>query len=208
MARNLDVLTGNYGNHAVDYINHLLVTRVCCLFLVPRGISSTPRSDLMIKKYIQILLHKRGGVPVTTLDPPHPRYLPPSTCTSNHSILINLCSFSCSWEEVVENSYALHLGSGSSTEPADAAAVERLRQVPPNWSLDHDEDLAHFLCCHVETDNENLGSIKNYVESVDVSTFSVGSSNRCASSTLLLLLIFLISASSAYMLTIKHLAER
>ena len=45
--------------------------------------------------------------------------------------------------------------------------------MPANWTLDHDEDLAQFLSDHVEVDNENLGSIKNFVESIDVSSFCV-----------------------------------
>ena len=77
------------------------------------------------------------------------------------------------WEEVVENAYALHLGSTAAVEREDSAVVDRLRSFPSNWSQDHDEELAQFLCCHLETDNENLGSIKNYVESIDVSSYSV-----------------------------------
>ena len=51
--------------------------------------------------------------------------------------------------------------------------VEKLQEMPANWTLDHDEDLAQFLSDHVEVDNENLGSIKNFVESIDVSSFCV-----------------------------------
>ena len=56
---------------------------------------------------------------------------------------------------------------------SDLEAVEKFRSVPSNWSIDHDEDLAQFLCAHTDADNENLGSVKNYVESISVSTFSV-----------------------------------
>ena len=69
--------------------------------------------------------------------------------------------------------YALKLEDRSSLVPPDANAVEKLKEMPANWTLDHDEDLAMFLSGHVEVDNENLGSIKNYVESIDVSTFCV-----------------------------------
>ncbi len=68
------------------------------------------------------------------------------------------------------HSYALKLDKGSPLVPRDREAVERLKEMPPNWALDHDEDLASFLSSHLEVDNENLGSIKNYVESIDVSS--------------------------------------
>ena len=62
--------------------------------------------------------------------------------------------------------------------PTDNEAVDRLRSLPRNWGLEHDEDLSQFLCKHIEKDNENLGSIKNYVDSVDVSSFSVSYCNN------------------------------
>ena len=61
--------------------------------------------------------------------------------------------------------------------PIHEEASERLRNVPPNWTLEHDGDLANFLCVHTEQENENLGSIKNYVEAIDVSTFAVSGRN-------------------------------
>lgn len=60
--------------------------------------------------------------------------------------------------------------------PAHAEAVRRLHEMPPNWAIEHDEDLAQFLGGHVEVDNEHLGSIKNYVESVNVSSLCVSTS--------------------------------
>lgn len=79
-----------------------------------------------------------------------------------------------SWEDVVENSYALQLKSKRlKNVPVHLEGRQKLQYVPPNWSIEHDEDLAQFLCAHTERDNDNLGSIKNYVESVDVSSYSV-----------------------------------
>ena len=78
-----------------------------------------------------------------------------------------------SWEDAVVHDYALQLENTSRMVPPDVNAVEKLKEMPPNWTLDHDEDLATFLSGHVEVDNENLGSIKNYVESIDVSSFCV-----------------------------------
>ncbi len=57
--------------------------------------------------------------------------------------------------------------------PCDTKATQRLKEMPANWTLEHDEDLASFLSGHVEVDSESLGSIKNYVESIDVSSFCV-----------------------------------
>ena len=57
----------------------------------------------------------------------------------------------------------------------DKEAVELLCAVPPNWSLEHDEVLARLMSQHIPPDNDHLGSIKNYVESVNVSTFCVSS---------------------------------
>ena len=57
--------------------------------------------------------------------------------------------------------------------PNNIEATAALQHVEVNWTLDHDEDLAHFLCSHIETQNDNLGSIKNYVDSIQVSSFSV-----------------------------------
>ena len=78
-----------------------------------------------------------------------------------------------SWDDAVAHDYALQLENTSLLVPNDANAVHKLQEMPPNWTLDHDEDLAAFLSGHVEVDNENLGSIKNYVESIDVSSFCV-----------------------------------
>lgn len=83
--------------------------------------------------------------------------------------------FCCSWLEVVEVENSLQLTSHarlSITAPHDEA-IETFQQLPFNWTIDHDEDLAQFLCSHVETQNDNLGSIKNHVDAVDVSSSSV-----------------------------------
>ena len=84
-----------------------------------------------------------------------------------------------SWEDVVDNEYFLKLSKENCRViPSDDDAVERLRCIPANWSSQHDEDLAQFLCANTETsDNANLGSIKDYVESVDVSSQSVSASS-------------------------------
>lgn len=49
-----------------------------------------------------------------------------------------------------------------------------LSYVPPTWTYECDEDLIHFLYDHLGKEDENLGSVKQYVESIDVSSYTVG----------------------------------
>lgn len=49
-----------------------------------------------------------------------------------------------------------------------------LSYVPPTWTYECDEDLVHFLYDHLGKEDENLGSVKQYVESIDVSSYTVG----------------------------------
>ena len=77
------------------------------------------------------------------------------------------------WEEAVQIAYSLRVGRPPATLPPDAQATEALRQAPPNWTLESDEELAKFLFEHMEQDNENLGSVKQFVEAVDVSSCGV-----------------------------------
>ena len=46
--------------------------------------------------------------------------------------------------------------------------------MPPTWTYECDEDLIHFLYDHLGKEDENLGSVKQYVESIDVSSYTVG----------------------------------
>ncbi|KAJ6659445.1 hypothetical protein lerEdw1_018679 [Lerista edwardsae] len=75
------------------------------------------------------------------------------------------------WEQVVDLTYSLRLGAKPKIMEPDVAAVERLRFVPPTWTYECDEDLIHFLYDHIGKEDENLGSIKQYVDSIDVSSF-------------------------------------
>lgn len=50
--------------------------------------------------------------------------------------------------------------------------------VPPTWTYECDEDLIHFLYDHLGKEDENLGSVKQYVESIDVSSYTVGAGIR------------------------------
>ncbi|XP_033095652.1 E3 ubiquitin-protein ligase HECTD3-like [Anneissia japonica] len=76
----------------------------------------------------------------------------------------------CSWEQILEYTYSLKVGTPPVIVEADSAAVERLCRAPQNWTIENDEELAKFLAEHMETHNEKLGSVKQFVESVDVSS--------------------------------------
>ena len=57
----------------------------------------------------------------------------------------------------------------------DEVAVQDLSRVPRDWSLEHDEALVQLMSQHIPRDNDALGSIKSYVEHVDVSSYCVSS---------------------------------
>lgn len=48
-----------------------------------------------------------------------------------------------------------------------------LRYVPLNWTYECDEDLVHYFYDHIGREDENLGSVKQCVTSIDVSSCSV-----------------------------------
>lgn len=47
------------------------------------------------------------------------------------------------------------------------------RHVPPTWTYECDEDLVHYFYDHIGKEDENLGSVKQCVTSIDVSSCSV-----------------------------------
>lgn len=77
-----------------------------------------------------------------------------------------------SWEDVIEQHFSVQLvpGRHKIIQP-EKDCVALLREIPPNWTLDHDESLVHLMSQHIPLENNHLGSIKNFVESVHVSTF-------------------------------------
>ena len=88
----------------------------------------------------------------------------------------NWCIFvlTYSWEDVIEQQFSVQLVPGRHKIVApETDCVALLREIPPNWSLDHDESLVHLMSQHIPPENNHLGSIKNFVESVNVSTFGV-----------------------------------
>ncbi|XP_028329338.1 E3 ubiquitin-protein ligase HECTD3 isoform X1 [Gouania willdenowi] len=76
------------------------------------------------------------------------------------------------WEQVVDVENAFHIGSKPKIAERDDAAVHKLRHVPPTWTYECDEDLVHYFYDHIGKEDENLGSVKQCVTSIDVSSCS------------------------------------
>ncbi|XP_066534011.1 E3 ubiquitin-protein ligase HECTD3 isoform X2 [Hoplias malabaricus] len=76
------------------------------------------------------------------------------------------------WEHVVDAENCLYLGGRPKVAECDEAAVQKLRYVPPTWTFECDEDLVHYFYDYVGKEDENLGSVKQCVSSIDVSSFS------------------------------------
>lgn len=76
------------------------------------------------------------------------------------------------WEQVVSVENALYMGSKPKIAECDNAAVQKLRYVPPTWAYECDEDLVHYFYDHIGKEDENLGSVKQCVTSIDVSSCS------------------------------------
>lgn len=81
-----------------------------------------------------------------------------------------------SWLGYVEAEYSLHLSLTPSSSNRDEDTIAELRQVPPNWTHECDEQLVTVLQDSIEFHNGNLGVIKNYVDAITVSTSCVSSS--------------------------------
>ncbi|XP_008290022.1 E3 ubiquitin-protein ligase HECTD3 [Stegastes partitus] len=76
------------------------------------------------------------------------------------------------WEQVVDVENALYIGSKPKIAECDDNAVQKLRYVPPTWTYECDEDLVHYFYDHIGKEDENLGSVKQCVTSIDVSSCS------------------------------------
>jgi len=94
------------------------------------------------------------------------------------------------WEDVLEHEYALRLTKVCRSAPADQRAMEQMRRNPSGWSLAHYEQLAQLLSIVNTESGETLsdvGSVKQYIESLSVSSQSVCSICSCCLYFLLLL---------------------
>ncbi|KAM9469272.1 E3 ubiquitin-protein ligase HECTD3-like [Clarias gariepinus] len=73
------------------------------------------------------------------------------------------------WEEVVDAENCLHLGARPKITERDEAAVQKLRYIPPTWTFECDEDLVRYF---YDQEDQNLGTVKQYVNKIDVSSCS------------------------------------
>ncbi|KAI5099420.1 E3 ubiquitin-protein ligase HECTD3 isoform X1 [Silurus meridionalis] len=84
------------------------------------------------------------------------------------------------WEDVVDAENCFHLGARPKIAERDEAAVQKLRYIPPTWTFQCDEDLVHYFYDHVGKEDENLGSVKQCVNNIDVSSCSKDPSGGAA----------------------------
>jgi len=74
------------------------------------------------------------------------------------------------WEQLVEYSFALRLAKLPPVTRVHEQASQRLRELAPKWRRECDEALVRFLYDKGGCDNINLANVKDYIESVEVST--------------------------------------
>ncbi|XP_052776275.1 E3 ubiquitin-protein ligase HECTD3-like isoform X2 [Mya arenaria] len=76
------------------------------------------------------------------------------------------------WSEVVIHHFSLDLRKKNvHVVPPDITAVVKLQTLPSNWTIDHDEALVRLMSKHLSPENEQLGSIKTYVDAIEVSSY-------------------------------------
>ncbi|XP_053549532.1 E3 ubiquitin-protein ligase HECTD3 isoform X2 [Bombina bombina] len=76
----------------------------------------------------------------------------------------------CRWQDVVEVTYSMLLGGQFRIAERDEEAVQKIRFLPPSWSYEFDEDLVHFLFEHTGMEDESLVNVKQFVETINVSS--------------------------------------
>jgi len=74
------------------------------------------------------------------------------------------------WDQLVEYSFALKISPLPPVVKVHEQASERLSKLPPKWRREMDEALVRFLYDKGGCDNINLANVKDYIESVEVST--------------------------------------
>ncbi|KAG7283406.1 hypothetical protein CRUP_031459 [Coryphaenoides rupestris] len=115
--------------------------------------------------WILVCKHTEGGDRLVPVESPE--------TLGRHQQLFGYDHKPCSrWEHVVDVENALHLGTKPRVADGDPAAVQKLRHVPPTWTYESDEDLVHYFYDHIGKEDENLGSVKQCVTSIDVSSCS------------------------------------
>ncbi|KAJ3595563.1 hypothetical protein NHX12_004866 [Muraenolepis orangiensis] len=113
--------------------------------------------------WILVCKHTEGGDRLVPVESPE--------TLSRHQQLFGYDHKPCvRWEHVVDVENALYLGNKPRVADSDPAAVHNLRHVPPTWTYESDEDLVHYFYDHNGKEDENLGSVKQCVTSIDVSS--------------------------------------
>ncbi|XP_060940191.1 E3 ubiquitin-protein ligase HECTD3-like [Limanda limanda] len=120
--------------------------------------------------WIMVCKHTEGGDRLVPVESPE--------TVSRQQQLLGYDHKPCNrWEQVVDVENALYIGAKPKIAESDNAAVQKLRYVPPTWTYECDEDLVHYFYDHMGKEDENLGSVKQCVTSIDVSSCSVDPSD-------------------------------
>ncbi|CAM4592534.1 hypothetical protein PO909_030865 [Leuciscus waleckii] len=124
------------------------------------------RAGLDIEEgWILVCKHTEGGDRLVPVESPE--------TISRQQQLFGYDHKPCSrWEQVVDVENSLHMGAKPKVAEPDESAVRKLRYVPPTWMFECDEDLVHYFYDHIGKEDENLGSVKQCVTSIDVSSSS------------------------------------
>lgn len=93
--------------------------------------------------------------------------------TKNYSLAKFSKPFKLSnWEEVVEHHYAVCLKK-LEVAHQDEEIMEKLHTVLPNWTLENDEALVQLMANSMNQNSQYLGSLANFVDFVDVSSYCI-----------------------------------
>ncbi|KAF4086499.1 hypothetical protein AMELA_G00107190 [Ameiurus melas] len=88
---------------------------------------------------------------------------------SRHQQLFGFDHKPCNrWEEVMDAENCFYLGSTKMAGENGCSAETQ----SPTWTFECDEDLVHYFYDHVGKEDENLGSVKQCVNNIDVSSCS------------------------------------
>ncbi|CAE1286121.1 HECTD3 [Acanthosepion pharaonis] len=93
--------------------------------------------------------------------------------TKNYSLAKFSKPFKLSnWEEVVEHHYAVCLKK-LEVAHQDEEIMEKLHTVLQNWTLENDEALVQLMANSMNQNSQYLGSLANFVDFVDVSSYCI-----------------------------------
>ena len=108
-----------------------------------------------------------------TLQHPRPDVIAFTSHSTSYYHSVSLLLLFSSWLGCVESRYSLSLSQKPELAPRDEDTVKELQEIPSNWSNECDEQLVNFLSSMVDIGSSNLGTIKNYVDQISVSSSCV-----------------------------------